>query len=163
MHIRPADLADAARVVAIYNYYIETSHATFEIEPVSAGEMENRMRGISRGGYPFLVCENEGEIVGYAYGQPYKSRAAYRHSTEVSVYIRNGFGGQGIGKMLYDRLFPEIFKGDYHAIVAGVSLPNDASVRLHEAYGFEKVAHFREVGFKFGRWIDVGYWELLVP
>lgn len=151
MNIRPAILSDAAEVAAIYNLYIATSHATFEIESVSIGEIEGRMREIDRCGYPFLICENGGETTGYAYGQPFKSRAAYRHAIEVSVYIKNGFEGRGIGKMLYDRLFPEILKGDYHAIIAGISPPNDASVRLHEKYGFEKVAHFHEVGFKFGR------------
>lgn len=162
MNIRLATLADAAQVAAIYNHYIATSRATFELESVSVAEMENRMRALDRGGYPFLICENDGETAGYAYGQPFKPRAAYRHSIEVSVYIRNGSEGKGVGKMLYDQLFPEILKGDYHAIIAGISLPNEASVRLHEKYGFEKVAHFREVGFKFGRWIDVGYWELLI-
>jgi phosphinothricin acetyltransferase len=162
MNIRPAILADAEQVAAIYNYYIATSHATFELDPVSTAEIENRMRQTISASYPFMVCEDNDQVVGYAYAQPFKSRAAYRHSIEVSVYIKNAFEGKGIGKLLYDKLFPEIFKGDYHAIIAGISLPNEASVRLHEKYGFEKVAHFREVGFKFGRWIDVGYWELLI-
>lgn len=162
MNIRLADLADAAQVAAIYNFYIATSHATFELEPVSPVEMEDRMRQTTSAGYPFLVCESDDEIVGYAYSQPFKSRAAYRHSVEVSVYIKEGSEGRGIGKMLYDDLLPEVFKGDYHAVIAGISLPNEASIKLHEKYGFEKVAHFREVGFKFGRWIDVGYWELLI-
>lgn len=162
MNIRPVTFADAEQVAAIYNFYVATSHATFEHDPVSPVEMERRIRQTTSAGYPFLVCEGDDEIVGYAYSQPFKSRAAYRHSVEVSVYIKDGSGRRGIGKMLYDNLFPEIFKGDYHAVIAGISLPNDASVRLHEKYGFEKVAHFREVGFKFGRWIDVGYWELLI-
>jgi len=162
MQVRPAVLADAAEVAAIYNYYIETSHATFELEPVDAAGMEDRMKETLDRGYPFFVAGENGRIDGYAYGRYFRPRAAYRHSIEVSVYIRNGHEGRGIGKMLYDELFPAIFAGDYHAIIAGVSLPNDASVRLHESYGFEKVAHFREVGFKFGRWIDVGYWELLI-
>lgn len=162
MNIRPAALDDAAQMAAVYNFYIVTSHATFELDPISTGEMENRMRDTISAGYPFLVCEDDDQVVGYAYSQPFKSRAAYRGSVEVSVYIKDSFEGRGIGKMLYDQLLPEIFKGDYHAVIAGISLPNQASVRLHEKYGFEKVAHFREVGFKFGRWIDVGYWELLV-
>jgi phosphinothricin acetyltransferase len=162
MQIRPAVPADGPQVAAIYNYYIETSHATFELEPVDTAEMEKRMRETDRGGYPFFVAEDEGEIVGYAYGRYFRPRAAYRHSIEVSVYIRNGHEGRGIGKKLYDELFPVIFAGDFHAVIAGVSLPNDASVKLHEGFGFEKVAHFREVGFKLGRWIDVGYWELLI-
>lgn len=162
MNVRPATLADAGQVAAIYNFYISASYATFELDSVSDEEMSSRMNKTLRGGYPFLVVENEGRIVAYAYAHSFRPRAAYRHSVEVSVYVNDGFEGRGIGKMLYDKLFPEIFNGDYHAIIAGISLPNDASVRLHEKYGFEKVAHFREVGFKFGRWIDVGYWELLI-
>lgn len=154
--------ADGPQVAAIYNYYIETSHVTFELEPVDTAEMEKRMLETDRGGYPFFVAEAGGEIIGYAYGRYFRPRAAYRHSIEVSVYIRNGHEGRGIGRKLYEELFPVILAGDFHAVIAGVSLPNDASVKLHEGFGFEKVAHFREVGFKFGRWIDVGYWELLI-
>jgi phosphinothricin acetyltransferase len=162
MEIRPAVLADAVQVAGIYNYYIDTSHATFELEPVDTAEMEKRMRETDRGGYPFFVAEEDGELIGYAYGRYFRPRAAYRHSIEISVYIRNGYEGREIGRKLYDELFPVIFAGDFHAVIAGISLPNDASVRLHEKYGFEKVAHFREVGFKFDRWIDVAYWELLI-
>jgi len=161
MNIRSAALADAAQIAEIYNYYIKTSHATFELEPIGAAEMEKRIReGFDRN-YPFLICEENGEIVGYAYGHQFRARRAYRHSIEVSVYIKNGAEGNGIGTKLYRELFAEISEKDFHAIIAGISLPNDASIKLHEKFGFEKIAHFREVGFKFRRWIDVGYWELL--
>lgn len=162
MQIRPAVPADSAQVADIYNYYIDTSHATFELEPVDAVEMEMRLRETFDRGYPFYVAGEGGQITGYAYGRYFRPRAAYRHSVEISVYIRNGYEGCGIGRKLYDELLPVVLKGDFHAVIAGISLPNDASIRLHESYGFEKVAHFREVGFKLGRWIDVGYWELLI-
>ncbi|HEY0427432.1 MAG TPA: arsinothricin resistance N-acetyltransferase ArsN1 family B [Pyrinomonadaceae bacterium] len=161
MNIRTATLNDAAQIAEIYNHYIKTSHATFELETIEAAEMENRISETFQKNYPFFVCEDDGRIAGYAYGRQFRPRRAYRHSIEVSVYIKHDAQAKGIGTRLYQKLFPEILNKDFHAIIAGVSLPNDASIRLHEKFGFEKVAHFREVGFKFGRWIDVGYWELL--
>src|SRR5438477_349931 len=162
MHIRPASSDDAIDIANIYNYYVATSHCTFEIEPVDLAEMTRRIEDGVTAGYPFLVAEdNDEEIVGYAYGHEYRPRKAYRHSIEVSVYVRPGHDGKNIGTTLYEALFGEIKKGDFHAIIAGISLPNDASIRLHENFGMTKVAHFREAGRKFDRWIDVGYWELI--
>ena len=161
MNIRKAAIEDAAQIAEIYNYYIKTSHATFELETIDSNEMENRIRETFQKNYPFFVCEENEEIVGYAYGRMFRPRRAYLHSIEVSVYIRKGSEGKQIGTRLYEKLLHEILQNDFHAIIAGISLPNDASIRLHEKFGFEKVAHFREVGFKFERWIDVGYWELL--
>jgi phosphinothricin acetyltransferase len=158
MNVRTANLEDAAAIAAIYNFYVESSHSTFETENVNEPEMRRRVSEILEN-YPFPVCEENGEIIGYAYASRYKSRAGYRHSVEVSVYIKNGINGKGIGTILYENLFAELHAKPIHAIIAGIALPNDASIRLHEKFGFEKVAHFREVGFKHGRWIDVGYWE----
>lgn len=161
MIVRKADFEDSVQIAEIYNYYIENSHATFEVEILSSSEMENRIRETFAGKYPFFICEESDEIIGYAYGRQFRPRRAYLHTVETSVYIKNGWHGKSIGTMLYEKLFEEIFKMDIHAIIGGISLPNEASVKLHEKFGFEKVAHFREVGFKFGQWIDVGYWELL--
>jgi len=161
MNIRKATFADAAQIAEIYNYYIKTSHATFELETIDAAEMQNRIGETFQKNYPFFVCVENAEIIGYAYGRYFRPRRAYMHSIEVSVYIKNGAEGKGVGTRLYEKLFADILQKDFHAIIAGISLPNDASIKLHEKFGFEKVAHFREVGFKFGRWIDVGYWELL--
>jgi phosphinothricin acetyltransferase len=158
MKVRTANSEDAAAIAAIYNFYVESSHSTFETENVNESEMRRRVSEILEN-YPFPVCEENGEIIGYAYASRYKSRAGYLHSVEVSVYIKNGINGKGIGTILYENLFAELKAKPIHAIVAGIALPNDASIRLHEKFGFEKVAHFREVGFKHGRWIDVGYWE----
>ena len=154
--------ADSPQIAEIYNHYIAASHATFEVDLIDAAEMLKRVDDVFAAGYPFLVCETGGEIVGYAYGHQFRQRPAYRHSIEVSVYTKPGQEGKRIGTMLYEILFDEIKKSYFHAIIAGISLPNDASVRLHEKFGFEKVAHFREVGRKFDRWIDVGYWELII-
>lgn len=160
MNIRPVNISDAAPIAEIYNFYVENSHCTFETEAVKAEEMRERIGEIIKK-YPYFVAEENGAIVAYAYAAPYKSRCAYDLSTEVSVYVKNAAKGKGLGTELYEKLFTELSKTDIHAIIAGIALPNDASINLHERFGFEKVAHFREVGFKFGKWIDVGYWELI--
>lgn len=162
MQVRPAKDDDAIDIAYIYNFYIATSHATFEIEPVDEAEMIRRIEDAWVSGYPFLVCEDKEEIVGYAYGRRFRPRQAYMHSVEVSAYVRPGNTEASIGTTLYTSLLEEIKKGEFHAVIAGISVPNDASVRLHEKFGFEKVAHFREVGRKFDRWVDVGYWELVL-
>ena len=161
MNVRQVRPEDSAQIAEIYNFYIENSHATFETEAIDAGEMEKRMNESLAENYPCLVCEETDEIAGYAYGRKFRPRPAYLHTIEVSVYVKNGKEGKGIGGRLCERLFSEIINRNFHAIIAGIALPNDASVKLHEKFGFQKVAHFREVGFKFGRWIDVGYWELI--
>jgi len=160
MNTRKAEFADAEQIAEIYNYYIQNSHHTFETEPVNSNEMQKRI-GETIKSYPFLVCEENNEILAYAFATQYKSRCAYKTSAEVSVYVKNNLRQKGIGKILYEKLLEELSKTDVHAIIAGIALPNEASIKLHENFGFEKVAHFREVGFKLGRWIDVGYWELI--
>lgn len=162
MLIRSAELSDSSQVAGIYNYYIASSHATFELEPIETIEMEKRVRETIERGYPFLVCEVDSEIVGYAYGRQFRPRRAYQHSIEISVYIKTGHEQKRIATRLYENLLSEIENGNFHTIVAGISLPNDASVRLHESFGFEKTAHFSEVGRKFDRWIDVGYWQMIL-
>lgn len=160
MKIRKAEHSDAAKLAEIYNFYVLNSHHSFEDVAITVDEMLDRLDSITES-CPFLVCEADGEIRGFAYAVHYKPRSAYRHSVEVSVYIESGFERQGCGAALYKELLSEIKKMNVHAVIAGISLPNDASIKLHESFGFEKVAHFREVGHKMGRWIDVGYWELL--
>ena len=160
MNIRTVNLNDAAQIAEIYNYYIQNTHHTFETEPLGVEEMQKRIGAVSEE-YPYLVAEENGEIVGYAYAAQFKLRQAYAHSVEVSIYVRNEARQKGIGKALYAKLFDELAETSIHAIVAGIALPNDASVKFHERLGFEKVARFREIGYKLGRWIDVGYWEML--
>ena len=160
MNIRKVNLKDARQISEIYNFYVMETHHSFENEAVSINDMMDRIEAISAS-CPFLVCEEKNEILGFAYATHYKPRSAYQHSVEVSVYLKNDVKHKGIGTKLYERLFEEIDKMRVHAIIAGISLPNDASIRLHEKFGFEKVAHFREVGFKMNRWIDVGYWEVI--
>ena len=162
MNIRPIELTDAQQIAEIYNHYIGTSAATFEIEAIEAAEMERRISEKLAGNYPFFVAEEYGAIAGYAHGSQFKARRAYENTVEVSVYINDGSHGRGIATLLYKALFPEITRRGFHTAIAGVSLPNEASVKLHEKFGMVQVAHFKEVGFKFDRWIDTGYWQVVL-
>ena len=161
MNIRPAASKDAEQISKIYNHYIATSYATFELESIDAAEMQRRIADTIKQGYPFLVAEDAGLIVGYTYGRPFRPRPGYRHTVEVAVYVHPERQGQGTGKQLYDRLLPQLFDNGARSLIATIALPNDASVRMHERFGFVNAGLFREVGRKFDRWIDVGYWQLL--
>ena len=160
MKIRQVELNDAAQIAEIYNYYILNTHHTFETEALSEDEMRERIAEISEQ-YPYLVAEFDGMIQGYVYAVQFKLRQAYKHSVEVSIYVRNQAKQKGIGSELYNILLEKFEDTDIHAIIASIALPNDASIRFHEKLGYEKVAHFREVGYKLGRWVDVGFWEML--
>ena len=162
MKIRDAELRDAGAVADIYDHYVLNSHATFEVDTVGVEQMASRMHDSLTSGLPFLVAVADDEIRGYAVAQPYKTRAAYQHSVEISVYVRPQTIATGLGSSLYQKLFERLRRSGVHAVIAGISLPNDASIRLHEKFGMTKVAHFPEVGNKFGRWIDVGYWHLVL-
>lgn len=158
--IRPASPADAARICAIYNHYVTTTTVSFEEEPVGEREMAQRIADVAAAGLPWLVLEADGELVGYAYATNWRVRPAYRHSVESSVYLDRACAGRGYGRLLYGALLDILRERELHLVIGGIALPNEASVGLHEALGFRKVAHFSEVGLKFGRWLDVGYWEL---
>ncbi len=159
--IRPVDLNDAAALCDIYNYYVDNTIVTFEEEKVSEEEMVKRIQKVTQQ-LSWFVYEKEGDIVGYSYATEWKTRSAYRYSTETTVYLKNGYEGNGVGTALYRHLIEDLIKKDIHSFVGGISLPNDASVALHEKMGFQKIAHFREVGQKFNKWIDVGYWQLVL-
>jgi phosphinothricin acetyltransferase len=159
--IRPAQPTDAAAIAAIYNHYILHTPITFEEAAVTEGEMVARMAAIQPA-LPWLVAEEGGAVVGYAYAGPWKSRAAYRHSVETTVYVDRHHGRSGIGSGLYAALIAQLRSRSMHCLMGGIALPNAASVALHEKFGFRKVAHFEQVGRKFDRWLDVGYWELIL-
>ena len=160
VEIRPAVPADAEALSRIYNHYVSHTHVTFEEEPVTPGEMARRMEGVVDAGFHWVVAECIGKLVGYAYACPWRPRKSYRFSAEGTVYIDPAFTGRGIGSQLYRTLLPALRTRGLRVVVGVIALPNDASVCLHERFGFKKVAHLEEIGFKFGRWIDVGYWEL---
>jgi phosphinothricin acetyltransferase len=161
MTIRPCLPADAARVCAIYNHYVRETVVTFEEEPVPEREMAERIRDASAK-WPWLVGEEGGDVVGYAYAAPWKTRSAYRFAVESTVYLAPGLTGRGIGTRLYETLIAALRDRGAHCVIGGVALPNAASVALHERLGFRKIAHFGEVGWKLGRWVDVAYWELIL-
>lgn len=159
--IRAASPGDAAAVAAIYNHYVRGTTITFEEEPVTVEGMERRIEEYGAA-LPWLVLEESGIVRGYAYASAWKARSAYRNSAELAVYVEQGQGGRGLGSALYEALIPLLAERGLHALVAGIALPNDASVGLHERFGFRNVGRFREIGLKFGRWLDVGYWELVL-
>jgi L-amino acid N-acyltransferase YncA len=159
--IRIVEIRDIQEVCSIYNYYIANTTITFEEEPISVDEMKKRIFEVTPS-YPWLVYEDHGTILGYAFASRWKARAAYRHSVELSIYISKDNVGKGIGKKLYETLLAELRKIDVHAVIGGMSLPNEQSKKLHESLGFKKIAEFKEVGYKFHKWIDVGYWELII-
>jgi L-amino acid N-acyltransferase YncA len=157
--IRPATPDDAAAIVAIYNHYVATTVISFEERPVAIEDMAGRIRDVTAA-LPWLVHEADGQVIGYAYATKWRARSAYRFSAETSVYVAPGQGGKGIGLALYTTLLDQLRAREIHMAIGGIAQPNPASVALHERLGFEKVAHFKQVGRKFDRWIDVGYWEL---
>ena len=160
--IRPATAVDAEPIAGIYNHYVLHSIVTFEEEAVSVTDMAGRIADIESDGLPWVVAERGGQVVGYAYASKWKGRCAYRFSVEITVYLAPGLGAQGIGSRLYGALLARLKEKGLHAVIGGIALPNPGSIALHEKFGMTQVAHFKEVGFKFGQWIDVGYWQGLL-
>ncbi|MBP1625850.1 MAG: N-acetyltransferase family protein [Holophagaceae bacterium] len=159
--IRPATLADAAAIAAIYNPYITDTVITFEEEAVSVEEMEGRIRKVSAT-FPWIVWEEEGQVLGYAYASSWRSRRAYRFAAETTVYVDLAHQRKGIGEKLYRELVVAMREFGFHSALGCLALPNDPSVALHEKLGFTKVAHMKEAGRKFEQWIDVGFWEIIL-
>ena len=158
--IRQAKSCDAENIASIYNHYISNTIITFEEDTVSADEMSNRIQQIMSMGLPWLVAEKNDKIAGYAYASKWKGRCAYRFSVEATVYLSPSAKSEGWGTRLYEALFSELKENSIHVVIGGITLPNPASIALHEKFGMKKVAHFKEVGFKFGQWVDVGYWQV---
>jgi L-amino acid N-acyltransferase YncA len=159
--VRNCHAGDAGAITAAYNEYIRDTVITFEETPVSTDEMARRITDIGAR-YPWLVAEHGGAVVGWAYAGEWKARSAYRFSVETTVYVAAGQHGRGIGTALYEALLAELKARKLHSAVGIIALPNPASVALHEKLGFKKIGHFAEVGWKFGRWVDVGYWQLIL-
>lgn len=160
--IRAVAPADAAGIAAIYNHYVAQTVVTFEEEPVSAAEIARRIEDVRSAALPWLVAEQAGRVLGYAYATKWRTRSAYRCSAEITIYLGPDDAGRGIGSRLYAELFRLLKARGIHAAMAGIALPNEASVALHEKFGMRKVAQFQEVGFKLGRWVDVGYWQRIL-
>jgi L-amino acid N-acyltransferase YncA len=159
--IRTATTADAEAVLAIYEPVVRASVATFELEPPPVEEMRRRIADVTAG-HPWLLYERDGAVAGYAYAGPYHSRPAYAWSCEVSVYVGEAARGAGAGKALLEELLARLTRAGFVNAVARIALPNDASVRLFESSGFEHAGTLSGVGYKLGRWVDVGEWQRLL-
>jgi len=158
-NIRLARHTDAARLAAIYAPYVEGTVISFETTPPEPAEMAARLAAVEPYG-PWLVYEVGSAVVGYAYLSRHKERAAYQWSADCAVYLDAAWHRRGIGRALYTALFALGRLQGFHAVHAGVTLPNAASVGLHESFGFQPVARYPKVGHKFGAWHDVGWWQL---
>jgi L-amino acid N-acyltransferase YncA len=156
MRVRDATEDDAEACAAIYAPYVTDTAITFEYEPPSRAEMARRIAAAQRT-HAWLVLEDGGAVVGYAYAGPFKERAAYRWSCEVSVYLEPGRRRSGSGRLLYEALFARLAERGFRTLIAVMTLPNDASEGLHRALGFEPVGTFRRVGWKHGQWRDVAW------
>jgi L-amino acid N-acyltransferase YncA len=162
MTIRPADPErDAGACAAIYAPSVASEPISFELTPPDAAEFAHRIEKYSST-HQFLVAEEEGEVVGYAYACRWRERPAYDWAVEVSVYVDAAHKGEGIGRALYAELLDRLRAQGFHVALAGITLPNPASIALHERMGFESVGALREIGWKLGGWHDVGYWQLVL-
>jgi len=160
--IRSANTDDCSDLAAIYNHYILNSCATFETKTVDGDEMAQRLADVQAAQLPWLLAESSGEIAGYAYAAPWSAREAYRLSVESTIYLRDDQTGKGIGLPLYTALVDAVRKRSMRTMIGGIALPNEPSIYLHEQLGFRKTGEFKQVGFKQDRWVDVGYWQLLL-
>jgi phosphinothricin acetyltransferase len=156
--LRIAEPADATGILAIYAPYCDASVVSFETAAPTVEEMSKRIESVLRD-YPWLVCEIDGQIVGYVYASRHRERAAYRWTVEVTVYVATAHHRRGIGRALYSSLFSILAEQNYIKAFAGITLPNPASVGLHESLGFSPIGVYPSVGYKLGRWLDVGWWQ----
>ena len=153
--------SDAEAIAEIYNHYVRKTVVTFEEVPVAVEEMAQRILDVGAR-FPWLVSDDGGRAVGWAYATAWKARSAYRFSVETTVYVAESHQGRGLGLALYSELIEELKTRQVHSAVGGIALPNPASIALHEKLGFRKIAQFVEVGRKLDRWVDVGYWQLIL-
>ena len=159
--IRRCHSEDAEAICVIYNHYVRHTTISFETEEVIPSEMSRRIVEVTET-LPWLVLENEGIIDGYAYATKWRARSAYRFSVEISAYLSANSLGKGYGANLYASLMDQLVALGVHVVIAGIALPNEKSIKLHEKIGLKKIAHFEQVGFKNQQWIDVGYWQKMM-
>ncbi len=158
--IRSVTKQDAQAIVDIYNHYVKNTVITFEEECIDSNKMLERIEKVTDLNLPWLVIEENNRLLGYAYATPWKARSAYRYSVEATVYLASTEQGKGLGTQLYQALFAELKQKSIHSVLGGITLPNPASIALHEKLGTTKVAHFHQIGRKFEQWLDTGYWQL---
>lgn len=157
--IRALEDGDVAAITALYNHYIEHTVITFEEQTLTVDDMAGRVAAVHSARLPWLVMLQDAEVIGFAYAAPWKTRSAYRYTVETSIYLQEGLHGRGLGRQLYTELLRHLNEAGLHLAIGGITLPNAASVALHEACGFHKAGEFMQVGFKFEQWLSVGYWQ----
>lgn len=162
MTIRSAGENDLPEILDIYNDIILTTTAVYQYTPQTLDMRRAWYDTKRKDGHPVFVAESEGKIVGFSSYGPFRAWAAYKYTVENSVYVVSEQRGKGIGKLLLAPLIQAARENDLHAIIAGIDGSNAASIKLHQSFGFEQVAHFRQVGYKFGRWLDLKFMELLL-
>ncbi|OUU48447.1 MAG: phosphinothricin acetyltransferase [Flavobacteriaceae bacterium TMED68] len=158
--IREANSKDAKAIALIYNYYISNTTISFEEKPVNENIVIQRINSNEKN--KWWIYQSADELLGYAYSTIWKPRSAYRYTVESSIYLKPNNFRNGIGTALYIKLLESLKKEGFRRVLAGISLPNDSSVLFHENFGFKKVGQLEAVGYKFKKWIDIGYWELKI-
>lgn len=161
VHIREAVIDDLPAILEIYNYAIRNLTATFDLKEQTLEQREAWFRKYG-GEYPLIVAEIAGEVAGYSSLSPYNDKAAYSRTVELSVYLSEKHQGKGLGTALMEEILHRARKLQYHTIISGITNGNEASVRLHEKFGFQFAGCIKEVGFKFGEWQDVSYYQLML-
>jgi len=157
--IRPLHINDTKALLDIYNYYVLNTTVTFDIEALSIEIFIEKLNQINVD-YPFIVYEEDNEILGYAYGSRFRPKPAYNFVVESTVYVKHTAHGKQIGTKLYAELIRLLKETNLHTVLGVLTIPNEASIKLHEKFGFEQVANLKEVGFKFGEWQNIGIWQL---
>jgi L-amino acid N-acyltransferase len=160
--VREAREKDLPEILEIYNHYVRTSAVTFDLEPISFVERKKWFLE-HRGKHPLIVAEFNDRVIGYASLSEFRDKPGYSNSVEDSIYIDRDFQGKGVGKLLMEEILSRAIELGYHTVIAGIVPPNEASVKLHEGFGFKVVGTFPEVGFKFSRWQDVIFFQLFLP
>ena len=160
--IRNVKTDDACAIAQIYNYYVLETTVTFETEEVSVKDMENRIKKTLECGYPFIVYEEDGIVTGYAYVRKWRERLSYNNTLETSIYLNKDKKTKGTGKKLYDSLIEQCKKSGVHVLIGVLAHTNTLSQKLHKKTGFKKTGHFKEAANKFGKFIDVEFWSLIL-
>ncbi len=162
IRIKPTSSQHLSEICNIYNHYINHTCYTFEEVEWTIKDIEHKFLNITDANYPFFTCFDGDKIVGYYYLSSWNFRSAYNTTAEVTIYLHPESIGKGYGKAMYSHLIKNIDNTRFHSIIACITIPNEASVALHEKFGFKKVSFFPEIGYKHSRWCDVGHWQLIL-
>lgn len=158
--IRDVRSGDIERLTDIYNYYIANTHVLFDEKEITIDFMTAKIQSVLDAAMPWLVAvDPDGLVIGFACAKQWREKNAYKHTAELTIYLDHHRHKQGLGTEMFTELFEALRLKSFNMVVSLITLPNDASIALHEKFGMEKVAHFEEMGFKFGRWIDIGFWQ----